>query len=1173
MRIAKVRIAGFKSFVDPTTLHLPENLTGVVGPNGCGKSNIVDALLWVLGESSAKHLRGDSMADVVFNGSSSRKPVGLASVELVFDNTDGLIAGPYAAYSEIAIRRTVNREGVSTYYLNGARCRRMDITNLFLGTGVGARSYSVIEQGMISRVVESRPEELRTFLEEAAGISKYKVRRRDTEHRVQNTRDNLARLDDIRQELDKQLTRLQQQARAAERFQELKAEQRGLEVELVALRLRGLLEASGQAQARVEERDTAVEAGAAALRAREARLVAVRAEQSAVNERFSAVQAEFYQAGAAISTLRQSLEHLRQTRERLETGLEGAREQAEALSTQHSRDARRRGEAERTEAELVPAFDSCSAESAEAARTLAELEARHAAWQSEWDTVQEHLAEATRREQLDQSRLDHLVGSEEELDRRTARLEQERAQLCVAGEQSLQSLEEALAQSGAEVEGLEQAQQAGQTRIREQRERGRELAGDLANRRTALQRLQGRLASLEALQQAALGNEDVHTARFLDQHGLQGAPRLAERLQIEPGWEWALEVVLGLPLDTLCVDDLESLVDRAGAFDGRAISALHSARVGATEATGTPAGARTLAQRLLSASPVDDLLARVRTAESLPAARALLPGLAPGESVVTADGCWLGQGWLRIEHPADAEAPLLERERQLRALREELLGSQREVEEAETRLQAAHGQLAEAEQNVQTELAPALRVARERHSELRSDLAAGRARREQSRQRLARIDEELARLAAQRDAERQESVSLGAALEALRERGAELRAQREQLRERRDALREALEGARRRDQALRTDLHEMELRLSAARLQARTAAEALARSEAQLQDLAARRAQLEQELTEVDQPRAGLERELEQALQARLTVEGSLREARTALESLDQEIRKQERARTDEEQEAQRRRDALEAARVDARALEVRASDLRQQLQRLEGDYATLAGGLPADAVEADWTTALERVQRRIQRLGAINLAAIGEFQQLSERKGYLDAQHEDLSEALATLEEAMRKIDRETRNRFKETFDKVNNGLQAKFPLLFGGGHAYLDLGGEDLLEAGVSVMARPPGKRNGTIHLLSGGEKALTAVALVFAIFDLNPAPFCLLDEVDAPLDDANVVRLCDMVKSMSDRVQFVFITHNKITMELANRLIGVTMQEPGVSRLVAVDMDQAVQLAATA
>ena len=1169
MRLSKIKLSGFKSFVDPTTLSFPSNLMGIVGPNGCGKSNIIDAIRWVLGESSAKTLRGDSMADVIFNGSSGRKPVGQASIELVFDNSDGQITGSYAGFSEIAMRRVVSRDGTSQYFLNNGRCRRKDITNLLLGTGVGSHGYSIIEQGMISRLVEAKPEELRSFLEEAAGISKYKERRRETEHRIRHTRDNLERLQDLRDEIEAQLSHLQRQAKAAERFKVLKADQRRTEGELLILRLRALdKELEGQ-RTELSNRQLGLDAANTALRETEARIEKLRVELSDRSDAFNEVQGVYYKVGADIARLEQSLQHRQATIQRQNTELEQTEAQLEKVSGHISDD---EGELEKLDellGRLSPELEQAQRRLEVSEAELREAEQAAEAVRDQAEAITSAIADAERTIEVEEARIEHqqerlLRIAEEREDKQqeldatdTAALDKKLDELTAAEESKRQERDSARRELDLVFE-----------EIRRLRGEEAELTGKLDRQREGLQRDKGRLVSLEALQDAALGKLSEAATRWLDQEQRAQAPRLAARLQVEHGWERAVESSLSRYLNAIEADSLEAV---APDFEGLKDSGLAVLESGsANTADASPGGLVRLADKVLEPAAARALLDGVFAAPTITDALERRAQLGSGQSIVTPEGVEITRHALRTNSSDDPQVGVLARGEEIERLQSSIAESSAEVEMRASRLGGIRGRLEELEAG-RVGNQSRLEDLQQAYADVRAELETGKTRREQLRLRVAGLGSEIVALDDERyEIERAMQAANVRMIEASDERTSQAEAQ-EALRDSRGALIARLNDARAKAGKDRDQVKEIAIMVESRRSSKQSASAALERVQAQRRYLAERKDELMRQVRDLEEPLAAEKTTLEGQLQERLQVERNLAEARTVVESCEQQVRGAEEERVVAQSGINEARDAAEGARMAVREIEVRADTVREQFTQTGLERDAVTQELPDEATLDDWSEKLDSIGRKIQRLGAINLAAIDEFEEKSARKEYLDKQFEDLTEALETLEAAIRKIDSETRSRFRETFDRANQGLGELFPRLFGGGHAYLELESEDLLNAGVTVMARPPGKRISTIHLMSGGEKALTAVALVFAIFKLNPAPFCLLDEVDAPLDDANVGRFSDIVREMSDRVQFVLITHNKTTMEAMSQLAGVTMHEPGVSRLVAVDIDEAVQLAA--
>jgi chromosome segregation protein len=1164
MRLKCIKLAGFKSFVDPTSVHFPSNMCAVVGPNGCGKSNVIDAVRWVMGESSAKNLRGESMADVIFNGSVNRQPVGQATIELVFDNSDGKIGGEYAAYAEISIRRLVSREGQSEYFLNGSRCRRRDITDIFLGTGLGPRSYAIIEQGMISRLIESKPEELRIFIEEAAGISKYKERRKETESRMRRTRENLERLTDIRDELERQLQHLQRQAQAAEKYSEFKQEERSLKAQLQTLQWRAYDERIKSSKHAIGELDIKLESVIAEHRQVDARLEELRVTHTEANDEFNEVQARYYSLGSEVARIEQTIKHQQERGRQLTEDL-GQTEQSFEQTQRHlEEDYAKQQQWQSEQAAVAPALEQLLAAEKVSAEGLLQAEEGMQGWQLEWDEFNQHAAEPRQQAEVQQSRIQHLEQTLQRIQQRISSLEQEKEGL------SAGPVDEICEQLGEAIAELELAMVEQQNRgaellqqVNGARDQRNHLSAELDKARGELQAQRGRQASLEALQQAAAGAGET-VENWLSERQLQSQPRLLEQIQVEPEWQLAVETVLGDSLRAVCVEQIDSLqADLAQAPQGKLV--LVEKR---TEAT---AVAASLAAKVAGVANIQALLGAVMVAQDLASALQQRSSLQAHQSVITADGIWVGPNWVRVSNQAEEAGGAIARQQELEQLSRDMLATEQRCSALEQQLESLGQQLKQHEQQRHQAQEQLQTVTREQ-AQSSAQLSAEEAKIEQISKRREAINREIDDSRGQfRD--EQENLAgarqlLSAAIESMETDSH----QREALLSQRDATRNRLDEAR---QAARHDkdaAHQTAMQHQSLQAQLDSMVQSLERTSAQVQQLLERRQSLQENISSNDSPLDGLRVELEAQLEARLDVETELGESRSRVAGIDHDLREAETLRATIEQRSSSVRAELEKLRLDQQTLQVQRETLEKQLRETEHKLDDLLQGLPEDANEGEWQRLLEQVGNRISRLGPINLAAIDEYTQQSERKNYLDAQNEDLVSALDTLESAIRKIDRETRNRFRKTFEEVNSSLQELFPRVFGGGSAYLEMTGDDLLDTGITIMARPPGKKNATIHLLSGGEKALTAIALVFSIFRLNPAPFCMLDEVDAPLDDANTVRYARMVKEMSDKVQFIFITHNKITMEMADQLMGVTMQEPGVSRLVTVDVEEAAELAAS-
>jgi chromosome segregation protein len=1169
MRLKCIKLAGFKSFVDPTTVNFPSNLCAVVGPNGCGKSNIIDAVRWVMGESSAKNLRGENMTDVIFNGSGNRKPVGQASIELIFDNSDNRIKGEYAQFNEISIKRKVSRDGTSGYMLNGTKCRRRDITDIFLGTGLGARSYSIIEQGMVSRLIESKPEELRIFIEEAAGISKYKERRRDTENRIKRTRENLERLTDLREEMGRQLQHLHRQAQAAEKFGEFKQQERELTAQHNALRWKTLNDELEAKQAIIKELEIKIEAAVADQRSADASIEKHLVDNTDFNDQLSEIQGRYYSLGSDIARIEQSIEHHIERTAQLKRDLMETEDGFGLTKGELESDLAKLQSLEIEVEQIEPKLEEAQAVEEESAFALEESDERMQQWQQEWDEFNQRAEEPRQIAEVEQSRIQQLEKIVERgIDRKQRLLEEKKS----LGDNPEQGVIDNLSIEVSKLEeNLEQHQNSNgelAQQIEEERTRAQAVASDLDRARSELQGLKGRASSLDALQKAALGRNNEGMNRWLKSKELHESKRLGESIRVASGYEAAVEAVLGDYLQSVCVENIDSVESLLSELPSGLLSLVETGVV--SDKPATAAGREALSNKIESSWDSAALLAGIYVAEDIGAALSMRGSLAAQESVVTKQGVWLGKSWIRVRKAADEKAGLLERKGEISKLEEHIELQQSRVEELVETQTLARETLRDLEsrrEDLQRQIAQTAR----QYSEQKSQLGAKLMKVEQTTLRRERLQHELDELQRQLSIEEENTALARSNLQAALDSMEQDTERKEQLLAQRDERREALDQIRQKARHDKDVAHQLALQQQSLNSQLKSLRDTKERMASQVQRAKERIESLRRQLAESDEPLEMKRAELENQLQKRLEVEEQLNAAKAKADSNEHTLRTLEQQRSHFERTAVALREQMMEHRLRNEGDIVKREALEEQLRDAKYDLQTVLANIPEELNQAACERELEALGNRIQRLGAINLAAIDEYKQQSERKVYLDSQNDDLERALVTLENAIRKIDKETRTRFKETFDKINAGLQELFPKVFGGGHAYLDMTGEDLLDTGVAIMARPPGKRNSTIHLLSGGEKAMTAIALVFSIFQLNPSPFCMLDEVDAPLDDANVGRYASLVKEMSSAVQFVFITHNKLTMEMANQLLGVTMHEPGVSRIVAVDIAEAAELAA--
>ncbi|SEH79071.1 condensin subunit Smc [Rheinheimera pacifica] len=1135
MRLKQIKLSGFKSFVDSTSVPFPQQMTAVVGPNGCGKSNVIDAVRWVLGESSAKNLRGDAMTDVIFNGSSQRKPVSQASVELVFENTEGRLAGGLADRSEIAIKRIVTRDAQSNYFLNGSKCRRRDITDIFLGTGLGPRSYAIIEQGMISRLIESRPQELRVFIEEAAGISKYKERRRETENRIKHTRENLDRLADVREELGKNIEKLKRQATAAQRYKELKAQERKLKAELTTIKWLQYSNRLSTLEQQLQQQQTELEKFQSQELGDQRVLLELKQQAQDGRQQLDLVQSRFYQQGATISRLEQQILHQRQQQQTLSAQMQQARHslsQAEDfIATEQAQQTELQQQLQQDEPQLALLSEQLD----ELTQQLQQLEDEQQQQQQAFQHWQQQHFRLQQQQQQQQLQLQNQQQQLNQVQQQQQQLEQETTEL------SLEPLQLRISQLSAELELttelLQQHTQAhsqAQDDLQQHEQLSRQLEAELLNANSELQMLQREQLKLQQ-QQKQQDNEQQ---------------QLLRQLQVKPGWAGAVALVLG-QLQHAAV---------AAQLPGQPATVV--------TANKQPAIAGTLAEVIL-AGVYPDSFNHILLAETLTAAQQSVAALKAGQSVICQQGYWLGSNWALLASAAAQDSYLLRQERlaqlvtelasaeqQQQSIAEQLATQQQARQQAADTLQQAQHNLQQVQRQIQQQQTGVLLAQQElqQAQKLAQKLATER---EQLQLRQAQLEESIEQLMQ--------------ALEQSAEQLLEHEADQQLLHSQSGTQQQQLQQLRAQFEQKRSQQQQLLMQQKVAEQQLLALQQSLQRAIVQQQQLQEQLNQLSNKLQPDDEPELILQEQLQHSLLEREEAEQQMIAQQELLAATEQQIRQLEQGQQGIVQILNKKRSELQELRLDSEGYRVRANNMLELLREQQASMKDILPQLPADAEEALWQQQLDKTIDAVGRLGPINLAAIEEYEQQAERKQYLDAQNNDLTSAMETLETAIRKIDKETRQKFKDTFEQVNEGLKTLFPKVFGGGSAYLALTEDDLLETGVTIMARPPGKKNSTIHLLSGGEKALTALSLVFSIFRLNPAPFCMLDEVDAPLDDANVGRFCNLVREMSETVQFIYISHNKIAMEMAAQLMGVTMQEPGVSRVVAVDVDDAVKMAA--
>lgn len=1171
MRLTQLKLAGFKSFVDPTTLNIHGQRMGIVGPNGCGKSNVMESVRWVLGESSAKEMRGDSMDAVIFNGSATRKPISRASVELIFDNSLGGAAGEWSQYAEISVKRVIERDKGSAYYINNALVRRRDVADLFLGTGLGGRAYAIIGQNTINRIVEAKPEELRIFLEEAAGISKYKERRRETELRLRDTRENLLRVEDILQELDKQIARLQSQAVLAEKHKNLHEALKLSSALVWALKKRDASLHWQKAQLQVQQLAEELEAQMAGLRNKERDLEQVRQENFRLAEVVNQAQAAYYQANAELANIENQLKNSKDAQERTQAQLNQLSAQLDknnGLTNQFQLDLASAKAKLLNEQNRVALSEKANQQAAEAVPVLFE---QFQAAQNQLDAAQANLIELSQHLQSEQNHLAYAKREASEL-----HLQLEKVQLAIAGiklsdASLLQAQQTALAEMHANIASLEERVADSLAKENQLIDQVKILNESQLSAQRDLSSLDAELKSLEKIQQSLKNASDEDGLnRWLKELDLQDKPRTWQTISVKNGWETALEAVLGPRLNAISVSKLQT-ADRPpislilaidGAVSSKSVQAENRITLDSIVNSSMPKQAAALQEWLRGFYLLNDGVDAVQASLSL----------RHGEYLVNKQGDIYSQYSVSYFAKQSVLHGVLERQAQLQSLQQKRPLAQVALTQAEQALSQIDIELQSVkvlQRSQSQELMQAFEQAHQLNLAIQQQqqaLLSMQQKRNDLEAERAKLEGKLTILSVEIASKEQllQTESSNFALMQQAKHEAESLKQKTELSF--NQARDKMHLLEKTHQELNFGLRIISNEINALEIKLNAILDENSNIKSKQESLLATLADIE-----VD----GFKISLQAALEKKQNQERALLEARNAMNACEAQLQQHERDRMHNEQSLHPLRDKLEAGRLNEQGARLSFEQCQAEL---------IASGVPEqqlnerlDAAQTSKTTMkvvdLERncaqTQAEIEALGAVNLAAMQELESEQTRRLYLASQSADLKEAIDTLEDAIRKIDKDTRSRLQDTFDLANQHFNELFVTLFGGGQAGLALLGDEILDTGLQVFAQPPGKKNSTIHLLSGGEKALTALALVFALFRLNPAPFCLMDEVDAPLDDSNTERFCAMVKKMSEKTQFLYVSHNKITMEMAQQLIGVTMQESGVSRIVEVDMDAAVQM----
>ena len=1178
MRLNSIKLSGFKSFAEPTNFVLPGQLVGVVGPKGCGKSNIMDAVRWVLGESKASELRGESMQDVIFNGTTTRKPASRSSVELVFDNADHRAGGQWGQFVEIAVKRVLTRDGTSSYYINNQPVRRRDVQDVFLGTGLGPRAYAIIGQGTISRIIESKPEELRLFLEEAAGVSKYKERRRETANRLSDTRENLTRVEDILRELNANLDRLEKQAEVAKRYNALQADSTLKQHQLWFLKR---LDAEGD-QAKVKE-DAAkavneLESRVADVRHIEADLEIIRQAHYAAGDHVNQAQGKLYEASSEVGRLEAEIRFVVDGRVRVEQRLAQLKEQTAQWATRKDDAA---VETESLAGLAIQSEENAELLAAQSEEQQAQLPALEDALRSAQAKANEQRSGVAQIQQQIQVLAADQRSISEQSRTMTLRLEK-----LTTDRNALSAPDEArLVNLSGQFESAQGLQLEAEARLHDltnsvpqldEDRRAKQLAVNTESAKRA--DLSAKADALKALQEKV--KTDGKLKPWLTKHGLGGLQGLWSRIHMEPGWENALESALRERLGALEVSKLDMVRGFAGA-DGRdtppaKLSFYSPPAAGVSAAPNAAMGLKPLADLLRlndagQSALLSDWLHGCYTASSLDDALAARAKLQAGEAIYVKSGHTVTLHSVSFYAQDSEQAGLLGRAQEIENLDKQLRAQALISDEARSASVRAESAYADGAQRLSTARRETTEGQSRAH-ELQVEVLRLTQMAEQTRARSEQIQLDMGELVAQLDDLEERKVSAEGRFEELDMQLADSQERHAQFDDRVIDVERKLNESREQQRALDRQSQEAQFALRALNTRREELTRSLHIAAQQFETIAQDEQRAKDELSRLLDTAA--QAGLQSALAVKLEREADLGAKRSQYDDLTTKLRASDERRLSLERELDPLRQRITECQLKEQAARLGFEQYEQLLIDAQANMAALAQSIEAGNVRVTGMQGdIDRLNREIASLGAVNLAALSELATASERKQFLDAQTADLVEAMTTLEDAIKKIDAETRDLLGSTFEKVNEHFGRMFPELFGGGNAQLKMTGEEILDAGVQVIAQPPGKKNQSIALLSGGEKALTAIALVFAIFQLNPAPFCLLEEVDAPLDDANTERYARLVKAMSKQTQFLFISHNKIAMEMAEQLIGVTMQEQGVSRIVAVDMEAALGFAETA
>lgn len=1161
MKLEKIKLVGFKSFPDQVAIDIVSDMTAVVGPNGCGKSNIVDAVSWSLGHD-ARAVRAAYADDVIFSGTGARKALGLASVELLFDNTDNTVGGKYASYNQISIRRSVDRSRESKYFINNTRCRRRDIHDIFADTGLGAHGYAIIEQGMISRIIEAKPDEMRLYIEEVAGISKYRDRKRDAETRMRHTRENLERVRDICEELDKQLRKLKRQAKDAERFRGLKESQRKLDVQLIALEYRRHDTQRLSYEKQLSELRLKSESNQTKLTVAQNRIQELRLSQDEWNEKLNQARENFYALNAEIAGIEKDIAGHRKNAEQLSEEQDAIKQAIRKCAARDEQQQQRQKQLREKLTAVEQAIAQASDEMTDCRRQLDSAEQKQTRLRSEWDSHHSSGKEVLDNVEVYRVKIDYCVKELDNIQTRKSEITRRKEAI------KPNIVQQRLADERQKLEALKQVISQHERQIKEHSRLTAQIQSQIDNSLAEtqeagvqMQDLRGRLASLKALQEEEAEQTQADFSDWLQRHNLHNIAKVADYLTVDEGWEKAVEQVLGYMLSGIEVETIDDYI--------KAAAEIKSGRLAMIEATtsGNDIPQNSLARKIKNSTAIQALLTHIYIADNSEQAMQQRNGLAVHESLITAEGLWVGKNWLRL-HRNYEQNGMLSRRLEIERLQNELKAAEQQVTAIQAQTVSLRNRLQDCE--AEREQANAkFRKSMDKFSDMKLQVLQTEIKIKQEDDLIQDLTQQLTRLT-----ERQSDLRLQHDnLQKEHEQAAALASGHDSsssvLEQQRIASEETVAALRNQITERQQQLHEIEIEKHSLTTELKGLDEAIEQNRLQHADLIHRRTTMHKASQSSREPIAQRQTEIQNLISKRDMIESTISECNLNLKNNQTKISEFEtrhKSLNEAREELQTQREQVHGLH---QAEAARCDDLRQKLSETEFGLEQLADDEAQQDIE-QVRTELEKIEQKISRMGSINLIAIEEFEELNERKAYLDSQNQDLVSALETIQQAIAKIDRESRDKFKQTFEQINDKLGVIFKRLFKGGYARLELSEQNWLESGVSVMVYPPGKKLSSIRLLSGGEKALAALAVVFAIFELRPAPFCILDEVDAPLDENNILNFCELLRDMGNRVQFIIISHSRLTMESVDSLIGVTMAEPGVSRLVSVNVEEAVQTA---